>query len=145
MVRRPSLAAPEQVRRGRGGGSGFKGPILAKTSVAFVKIYAYGQWAIYRSRWIWGGLLDTAMEQIVAEVLKLAGENCGCYPDTDVTPYDMATIGSRSTISHGQRGENGREGRQAESSRDGARRSLPKVPNLEDRAISEKNACRPAT
>ena len=46
---------------------------------------------------------DTAMAQIAGEVLHMAAESITVvHPDTDVTPYDMATLGSRSTVPHGQ-------------------------------------------
>ena len=45
---------------------------------------------------------DTAMAQIAAEVLNIAAESVRIvHPDTDVTPYDMATLGSRSTFHMG--------------------------------------------
>ena len=45
---------------------------------------------------------DTAMAQIVAEVLDLHAEDVRVvHPDTDVTPYDMGTLGSRSTFHMG--------------------------------------------
>jgi CO/xanthine dehydrogenase Mo-binding subunit len=45
---------------------------------------------------------DTAMAQIVGEVLNLPAETIRIvHPDTDVTPYDMATLGSRSTFHMG--------------------------------------------
>jgi CO/xanthine dehydrogenase Mo-binding subunit len=45
---------------------------------------------------------DTAMAQIVAEVLGIRIESITVvHPDTDVTPYDMATLGSRSTYHMG--------------------------------------------
>ena len=45
---------------------------------------------------------DTAMAQIVAEVLDLRAEDVRVLnPDTDVTPYDMGTLGSRSTFHMG--------------------------------------------
>jgi CO/xanthine dehydrogenase Mo-binding subunit len=45
---------------------------------------------------------DTAMAQIAAEVLDIAAESIRVvHPDTDVTPYDMATLGSRSTYHMG--------------------------------------------
>ncbi len=45
---------------------------------------------------------DTAMAQIVAEVLDVRAEDVRVvHPDTDVTPYDMATLGSRSTFHMG--------------------------------------------
>src|SRR5882672_5397046 len=45
---------------------------------------------------------DTAMAQIVAEVLDIDAEAVRVVPtDTDVTPYDMGTLGSRSTFHMG--------------------------------------------
>ena len=45
---------------------------------------------------------DTAMSQVVAEVFGLEAEDILIvHPDTDVTPYDMATLGSRSTFHMG--------------------------------------------
>jgi CO/xanthine dehydrogenase Mo-binding subunit len=45
---------------------------------------------------------DTAMAQIVAEVLDLRTEDVRVLnPDTDITPYDMGTLGSRSTFHMG--------------------------------------------
>ncbi len=45
---------------------------------------------------------DTAKAQIVAEVLNIPAEPVTVvHPDTDVTPYDMATLGSRSLFHMG--------------------------------------------
>jgi CO/xanthine dehydrogenase Mo-binding subunit len=45
---------------------------------------------------------DTALAQIVAEVLNIPAESVRVvHSDTDVTPYDMATLGSRSTFHMG--------------------------------------------
>src|SRR5207245_10933124 len=45
---------------------------------------------------------DTAMAQIAAEILGVTAEEIRViHPDTDVTPYDMATLGSRSTFHMG--------------------------------------------
>jgi len=42
---------------------------------------------------------DTAMAQIAAETLNIPAESVNVvHPDTDVTPYDMGTLGSRSTF-----------------------------------------------
>ena len=46
--------------------------------------------------------LVTAMAQIAAEVLNIALDSIKIvHPDTDVTPYDMSTLGSRSTFHMG--------------------------------------------
>jgi len=45
---------------------------------------------------------DTAMAQIAGEVLHMAAESVSVvHSDTDVTPYDMATLGSRSLFHMG--------------------------------------------
>ena len=45
---------------------------------------------------------DTAMAQIVGESLNVPAESVRIvHPDTDVTPYDMGTLGSRSLFHMG--------------------------------------------
>ncbi len=84
-------------RRGRGIAIGFKASISPTTSVAIVNVYADGSCAVYCSTVDMGQGSDTAMAQIAAEVLNLAIESITVvHPDTDVTPYDMGTLGSRS-------------------------------------------------
>ncbi|OGA23784.1 MAG: aldehyde oxidase [Betaproteobacteria bacterium RIFCSPLOWO2_02_FULL_67_26] len=90
------------VRRGRGIAIGFKAVIAPTTSVAIVNLYADGSCALYSSTVDMGQGSDTAMAQIVAEVLGIRIESITVvHPDTDVTPYDMATLGSRSTYHMG--------------------------------------------
>jgi CO/xanthine dehydrogenase Mo-binding subunit len=90
------------VRRGRGIAIGFKAVIAPTTSVAIVNLYADGSCALYCSTVDMGQGSDTAMAQIVAEVLGIRIESITVvHPDTDVTPYDMATLGSRSTYHMG--------------------------------------------
>jgi CO/xanthine dehydrogenase Mo-binding subunit len=90
------------VRRGRGIAIGFKASISPTTSVAIVNLYADGSCALYSSTVDMGQGSDTAMAQIVSEVLSIPMEVITVvHPDTDVTPYDMATLGSRSTYHMG--------------------------------------------
>src|SRR5262249_20964948 len=90
------------VRRGRGIAIGFKASISPTTSVAIVNVSADGSVALYMSTVDMGQGADTAMALIVAEVLDVAAENIRVVlPDTDVTPYDMGTLGSRSTFHMG--------------------------------------------
>jgi CO/xanthine dehydrogenase Mo-binding subunit len=90
------------VRRGRGIAIGFKASISPTTSVAIVNLYADGSCALYCSTVDMGQGSDTAMAQIVSEVLGVPiGSVTVVHPDTDVTPYDMATLGSRSTYHMG--------------------------------------------
>jgi CO/xanthine dehydrogenase Mo-binding subunit len=90
------------LRRGRGIGIGFKASIAPTTSVAIVNIAADGSCVLYSSTVDMGQGSNTAMAQIAAEVLDLPAEAIRVvHPDTDVTPYDMATLGSRSTYHMG--------------------------------------------
>ena len=90
------------MRRGRGIALGFKASIAPTTSTAIVNLYADGSAALYCGTVDMGQGSDTAMAQIVGEVLDMAAEGVRVvHPDTDVTPYDMGTLGSRSTYHMG--------------------------------------------
>lgn len=90
------------VRRGRGLALGFKGITAPTTSVATVSLFADGSCALGIGTVDMGQGSDTVMAQIVAETLGIAAEAVRVvHPDTDVTPYDMATLGSRSTFHMG--------------------------------------------
>jgi CO/xanthine dehydrogenase Mo-binding subunit len=94
---RPMDRGTGTVRRGRGIAIGFKASISPTTSVAIVNVYADGSASLYCSTVDMGQGSDTAMAQITAEVLGLPLEVVRVvHPDTDVTPYDMGTLGSRS-------------------------------------------------
>ena len=89
-------------RRGRGIAVGIKGITTPTTSVAIVNLYADGSCGLYISTVDMGQGSDTAMAQIAAEVLDMdASSILVVHPDTDVTPYDMGTLGSRSTFHMG--------------------------------------------
>jgi len=90
------------VRRGRGIAIGFKACIANTASLAAVNINADGSVTVYTSCVDMGQGSDTAMAQIAAEVLHLATESVTVvHSDTDVTPFDMATLGSRSLFHSG--------------------------------------------
>jgi CO/xanthine dehydrogenase Mo-binding subunit len=94
---RPFDRGTGTVRRGRGIAIGFKASISPTTSVAIVNVYADGSASLHCSTVDMGQGSDTAMAQITAEVLGLPLEAVRVvHPDTDVTPYDMGTLGSRS-------------------------------------------------
>ena len=107
LVERMGLGRPFDrgqgtIKRGRGIAIGFKASIAPTTSVAILNLYADGSCALYCSTVDMGQGSDTAMAQIVAEVLDVPTETVRViHPDTDVTPYDMATLGSRSTFHMG--------------------------------------------
>ena len=90
------------VRRGRGIAVGFKACISNTTSLAAVSVNADGSCTVYCSTVDMGQGSDTAMAQIAGEVLNLPAESITVvHSDTDVTPFDMATLGSRSLFHMG--------------------------------------------
>jgi CO/xanthine dehydrogenase Mo-binding subunit len=90
------------VRRGRGIALGFKACVSPTTSLAAVTVNADGSVIVYCSTVDMGQGSDTAMAQIAGEVLNVAAETVRVvHSDTDVTPYDMATLGSRSLFHMG--------------------------------------------
>jgi len=90
------------VRRGRGFAIAIKAVTTPTTSVAIVNVSADGSVALYCSTIDMGQGSSTVMAQIVGEVLDIPAESVRITPcDTDVTPYDMGTLGSRSTFHMG--------------------------------------------
>ncbi|HEX9836950.1 MAG TPA: molybdopterin cofactor-binding domain-containing protein, partial [Alphaproteobacteria bacterium] len=99
---RPFDRGAGPVRRGRGVGIGFKACISPTASMAIVNVAADGSCSLYVSTVDMGQGSDTALAQIAGEVLNLPAEDVRVvHPDTDVTPYDMGTLGSRSTYHMG--------------------------------------------
>ena len=90
------------LRRGRGLGIGFKASISPTTSGAIVNVSADGSVVVYTNTIDMGQGSDTAMAQIVAETLDIRTEDVKVvHGNTDVAPYDMGTLGSRSTFHMG--------------------------------------------
>jgi CO/xanthine dehydrogenase Mo-binding subunit len=90
------------VRRGRGFAVALKAVISPTTSVAIVNIAGDGSATLYCGTVDMGQGSDTAMAQMVGEVLNMPAESVRVVPrDTDVTPYDMGTLGSRSLFHMG--------------------------------------------
>jgi CO/xanthine dehydrogenase Mo-binding subunit len=90
------------MRRGRGIAIGFKACISNTTSLAAVSVNADGSCTVYTSTVDMGQGSDTAMAQIAGEVLQIPTEAVAVmHSDTDVTPFDMATLGSRSLFHSG--------------------------------------------
>jgi CO/xanthine dehydrogenase Mo-binding subunit len=91
-----------KMKKGRGIAIGFKACVSPTTSLAMVTVNADGSCIVYCSTADMGQGSDTAMAQIAGEVLHLAAESITVvHSDTDVTPYDMATLGSRSLFHMG--------------------------------------------
>ncbi len=90
------------IRRGRGFAIAIKAVTTPTTSVAIVNVSADGSVVLYCSTIDMGQGSNTVMSQIVGEVLNVPAESVRIAPcDTDVTPYDMGTLGSRSTFHMG--------------------------------------------
>ncbi len=90
------------LRRGRGLGLGFKASISPTTSGAIVNVSADGSIVLYTNTIDMGQGSDTAMAQIVAETLDINTEDVKViHGDTNAAPYDMGTLGSRSTFHMG--------------------------------------------
>ena len=83
------------------------------------------------------------------EVLGIPAESITVvHPDTDVTPYDMATLGSRSTYPHGPRRAARGRGRARQAAGAGAGSSACSVgdrPPIARRVPEASTACRRAT
>jgi CO/xanthine dehydrogenase Mo-binding subunit len=90
------------IKRGRGFAIAIKAVISPTTSVAIVNVSADGSAALYCGTIDMGQGSDTAMAQMVGEVLNMPAESVRVVQrDTDVTPYDMGTLGSRSLFHMG--------------------------------------------
>jgi CO/xanthine dehydrogenase Mo-binding subunit len=99
---RPFDKGADVVRRGRGFAISIKAVISPTTSVAIVNVSADGSATLYCGTVDMGQGSDTAMAQMVGEVLNMPTESVRVVPrDTDVTPYDMGTLGSRSLFHMG--------------------------------------------
>jgi CO/xanthine dehydrogenase Mo-binding subunit len=91
-----------KIKRGRGVAIGFKASISPTTSGAIVNVNADGSIVLYSNTIDMGQGSDTGLAQIVAEVLNVPAESVRVvHGNTDVAPYDMGTLGSRSTFHMG--------------------------------------------
>jgi CO/xanthine dehydrogenase Mo-binding subunit len=90
------------LRRGRGFGIAIKAVTSPTTSVAMVNVAADGSVTLYCGTVDMGQGSDTAMAQMVGEILNVPAQSVRVVQrDTDVTPYDMGTLGSRSLFHMG--------------------------------------------
>jgi CO/xanthine dehydrogenase Mo-binding subunit len=99
---KPQAAPTGSKRRGRGIAVGVKAVLTPSISGAIVILNADGTANVLSSTVEMGQGSETTMGQIVAEELGIALEQVHIVqPDTDVTPYDTITAGSRSTYHMG--------------------------------------------
>ena len=90
------------IRRGRGFGIAIKAVTAPTTSIAIINVGGDGSVTLYCGTVDMGQGSDTAMAQMVGEALNVPAEAVRIvHPDTDVTPYDMGTLGSRSLFHMG--------------------------------------------
>jgi CO/xanthine dehydrogenase Mo-binding subunit len=98
-----SQPAEPHLKRGRGIACGLKAVITPSASVATVQMHADGSVTILTSAVDMGQGSDTVLTQIVADELGLPLDACSVtHPDTDATPYDLITAGSRTTFHMGR-------------------------------------------
>ena len=99
---KPRPAQSGTKRRGKGIAAGVKAVLTPSISGAIVILNADGTANVLSSTVEMGQGSETTMGQIVAEELGIAPERVHIVqPDTDVTPYDTITAGSRSTYHMG--------------------------------------------
>lgn len=99
---KPRAAQSGTKRRGKGIGAGVKAVLTPSISGAIVILNADGTANVLSSTVEMGQGSETTMSQIVAEELGLSADQVHIVqPDTDVTPYDTITAGSRSTYHMG--------------------------------------------
>jgi CO/xanthine dehydrogenase Mo-binding subunit len=90
------------IRRGRGLGIAIKAVVAPTTSVAIINVAADGSVSLYCGTVDMGQGSDTGLAQMVGEALNVPAESVRVVQrDTDVTPYDMGTLGSRSLFHMG--------------------------------------------
>lgn len=99
---KPKAPAKGTKARGRGIASGIKSVLTPSISGAIVTMNADASVNILSSTVEMGQGSETMMAQIVAEELGVGFEQVHIVqPDTDITPYDTITAGSRSTYHMG--------------------------------------------
>lgn len=90
------------VRRGRGVAIALKAVVTATTSAATISLAGDGSVTIHQGTVEMGQGSSTAMAVIAGTALGVSPESITVLtPDTDTTPYDMGTLGSRSTFHMG--------------------------------------------
>jgi CO/xanthine dehydrogenase Mo-binding subunit len=128
-----------RLKRGRGIAIGFKASISPTTSGAIVNISADGSIVLYTNTIDMGQGSDTGMAQIAAEVLNVAAESIKVvHGNTDVAPYDMGTLGSRSTFHMGNAVRLAAEEARAKLAQLAAELGLPSGTNFDVKELFRK-------
>ncbi len=99
---RDSEPGTPRPRRGRGVACSLKAVITPSISVTTVQMNGDGSVSVMASTVDMGQGSNTILSQIAAEELGIPVDRVTIvHPDTDVTPYDLLTAGSRSTFHMG--------------------------------------------
>src|SRR5436309_1469117 len=99
---KPRIAPAGSKRRGKGIAAGVKAVLTPSISGAIVMMNADGTVNVLSSTVEMGQGSETMMGQIVAEELGVSFDQVHVVqPDTDITPYETITAGSRSTYHMG--------------------------------------------
>jgi CO/xanthine dehydrogenase Mo-binding subunit len=94
LIARNAPALPQE----SGGGRGFRGEELPKDISAWLHIGESGAVTVYTGKVEMGQNIRTSLSQAVAEELRVPLGAIGLVMgDTDLTPFDMGTFGSRTT------------------------------------------------
>ncbi len=101
-ISKPSVSPSKTKLRGKGVACGVKAVLTPSISGAIVMMNADGSVNVLSSTVEMGQGSETMMGQIVAEELGVSFNQVHIVqPDTDITPYDTITAGSRSTYHMG--------------------------------------------
>jgi len=101
-IAKPSVSPSKTKLRGKGVACGVKAVLTPSISGAIVMMNADGSVNVLSSTVEMGQGSETMMGQIVAEELGVSFNQVHIVqPDTDITPYDTITAGSRSTYHMG--------------------------------------------
>ncbi|MSP38734.1 MAG: xanthine dehydrogenase family protein molybdopterin-binding subunit [Deltaproteobacteria bacterium] len=101
-ISQPSVSPSKTKLRGKGIACGVKAVLTPSISGAIVMMNADGSVNVLSSTVEMGQGSETMMGQIVAEELGVSFDQVHIVqPDTDITPYDTITAGSRSTYHMG--------------------------------------------
>jgi CO/xanthine dehydrogenase Mo-binding subunit len=101
--KKPLKREDGNIRRGRGFGVAIKAVTSPTTSVATINVAGDGSVTLYCGTVDMGQGSDTGLAQIVGECLNVPAEAIRIiHPDTEATPYDMGTLGSRSLFHMGR-------------------------------------------
>jgi len=101
-IESPLRKTGSKIVRGKGVACSMKAMITPSVAAATLHVHSDGSVSVLSSAVDMGQGSDTQLSQIAAETLGVRLEDISVvHPDTDVTPYDLITAGSRTTFHMG--------------------------------------------